>query len=114
MLELALWKHKMNDQSRGEKQRRSKKKVKIEESNIREHCRISCGADIVIQHMLPYLVCPPVAPSSEDDGNSDDGSISESDDGSISESDDESESDTSHYGYLQLDVQETKEVDGKK
>ena len=56
IVELALWKHEMNDYSQGKKNRRTKKKMKIEESSIREQCRISCGADIVIEHMLPYFV----------------------------------------------------------
>ena len=56
IVELALWKHEMNDYSQGKKNRRTKKKMKIKESSIREQCRISCGADIVIEHMLPYFV----------------------------------------------------------
>jgi hypothetical protein len=84
IVELAFWKQKMNDHVLGEKKRR-RKKTKIEDSHIREQCRISCGADIVIQHMLPYLVCPPAAPSSEDDSNSDHHSSSESDDESDSD-----------------------------
>ena len=30
--------------------------MKIEGVDVREQCRISCGADIVIEHMLPYLL----------------------------------------------------------
>ena len=56
IVELALWKQKMNDHIQGKKQRRSKKKLKIDNSSIREQCRISCGSDIVIEHMLPYLL----------------------------------------------------------
>ena len=56
LVELALWKKKMNDHLQGKKQRRSKKKLKIDNSSIREQCRISCGSDIVIEHMLPYLL----------------------------------------------------------
>ena len=59
MIELVLWKLKMNDRVQGGKQRRSKKKVKIEESDIREQCRIICGADIVIEHVLQYLLPAP-------------------------------------------------------
>ena len=83
LVELVLWKHKMNDHILGEKKRR-RKKTKIEESSIREQCRISCGADIVIQQMLPYLVCLPAAPSSD----------------SSSSIDSSSESDISRHGYL--------------
>ena len=35
---------------------RQNKKTKIEESDLRGQCRVSCGADIVIQHVLPYLL----------------------------------------------------------
>ena len=56
IVELALWKHEMNDYSQGKKNRRTKKKMKIEDADVRVQCRISCGADIVIQHMLPYFL----------------------------------------------------------
>ena len=56
IVELALWKHKMNDYSQGKRNRRTKKKTKIEDADVRKQCRISCGADIVILHMLPYFV----------------------------------------------------------
>ena len=49
-LELALWKKRMNDQ------KRSIKKIKIEESDLREQCRIRCGADIVIARIVPFLL----------------------------------------------------------
>ena len=91
MVELALWKHKMNDHIFGEKKRRGKK-TKIDESSIREQCRISCRADIAIQHMLPYLLPRPVVYT---DVIQHDSTIDSS-----SESDDESESDMSELGYL--------------
>jgi len=53
LLELALWKNKLNDHGVEERQN---KKMKIEESDLRGQCRINCGADIVIQHVLPYLL----------------------------------------------------------
>ena len=51
ILELVLWKHKMGNSSN-----QGGKKRKVDESNVREHCRISCGADIVVQHVLQYLL----------------------------------------------------------
>ena len=36
--------------------KRSQKKLKLDESCFRNQCRISCGSDIVIEHVLPYLV----------------------------------------------------------
>ena len=65
-LELVLWKAKMNELSQGEK-RRSSKRMKLDESDLREQCRISCGAGIVIEQVLPYLL-----PVEEDNNNSDD------------------------------------------
>ena len=50
ILELTLWKHKI-DEITGEG-----KKRKHEESNVREQSRIGCGADIIIEHVLPFLV----------------------------------------------------------
>ena len=51
ILELALWKNKMNVISQGDE-----KSNKIADSDYRKHCRINCGADIVIEHVLSYLV----------------------------------------------------------
>ena len=51
------------------------KKKCAHETEINHGFRFWCG--IMLNN---YLVCPPVAPSSEDDSNSDDSSISESDD----------------------------------
>ena len=53
-LELALWKNKTDEQNWVDSRRN--KRIKIEEAAAREECRISCGADIVIQHVLPYLL----------------------------------------------------------
>jgi hypothetical protein len=56
ILEIALWKMKINNNSLEENTTRSQKKVKIEESDIRSKCRIICGADVVIGHVLPFLI----------------------------------------------------------
>ena len=57
-LELTLWKTKLDvlncQDGNGETQ--YNKKRKIEDANLRSQFRISCGADIVIEHVLPYLV----------------------------------------------------------
>ena len=52
LIELALWKMELNDQST---KGRLNKKMKIH----RDQYRISCGADIIIQHVLPYLLLSP-------------------------------------------------------
>ena len=56
-IELALWKNKMIDHCQGERSR--SKRRKVGESNLRKQFRVSCGADIVIQHTLPYLLPTP-------------------------------------------------------
>jgi hypothetical protein len=54
ILELALWKMKMNEKSHQDMAIHSQ--IKTNESSIRKKCRITCGADVVIQHILPYLI----------------------------------------------------------
>jgi hypothetical protein len=34
----------------------SQKKLKADESSIRQQCRITCGADVIIGHVLPFLI----------------------------------------------------------
>ena len=51
ILELVLWKNKMMDVVN-----QGGKKRKADESDVREQYRVSCGAGIVIQHVLPYLL----------------------------------------------------------
>ena len=48
-LELALWKLRMNASQ-------LQKKIKTDELSIRRQCRITCGADVIIRHVLPYLI----------------------------------------------------------
>lgn len=56
LLELVLWKKRMNDHCQEANEKRRIKKMKIEESTSRQMCRVGCGADVVIEHVLPYLV----------------------------------------------------------
>jgi len=49
LLELALWKHKMRLLDSSEKEWAG-------ELDAREHCRISCRSDVVIKHVMPYLL----------------------------------------------------------
>jgi len=54
VLELVLWKNSidetMSDDGRGSRKR------KFDEPGSRNQCRISCGADIIIRNVLPYLL----------------------------------------------------------
>jgi hypothetical protein len=56
ILELALWKKRINENSSQQKSTRFKKRIKTDESSIRSQYRVSCGADIVISNVLPYLI----------------------------------------------------------
>jgi hypothetical protein len=56
ILELALWKSRLNERNFDEEATRCKKKVKTDKSSIRRQCRITCGADSVIGHVLMFLV----------------------------------------------------------
>jgi hypothetical protein len=55
MLELALWKMRINDSSLIENAT-GQKKIKTDEWSIRQQCLVACGADVVIGHMLPFLI----------------------------------------------------------
>jgi hypothetical protein len=55
MLELALWKMEMNEKICQDMATQGQKKVKTDESSIRQQCRITCGADVIIGHVLPFL-----------------------------------------------------------
>jgi hypothetical protein len=56
MLELALWKMRINDSSLIENATGHQKKIKTDEWSIRQQCRVACGADVVIGHTLPFLI----------------------------------------------------------
>jgi hypothetical protein len=67
ILEFALWKLRMNEKHPQEEASQCQKKIKTDESSIRRQCRITSGADVVIRHVLPYLVTVAVE---ESDSNS--------------------------------------------
>jgi hypothetical protein len=57
LLELALWKIKMNEKkSHQDIATPSQKKMKSDESSIRQQCCLTCGADVVICHVLQFLI----------------------------------------------------------
>ena len=56
ILELALWRLRMKENIPNEEEAHCQKKIKTDESSIRRQCRITCGADVVIRHVLPYLI----------------------------------------------------------
>jgi hypothetical protein len=48
MLELALWKMKMNENGHQD--------MATHDSNVRSQDRVTCGADVVIGHVVPFLI----------------------------------------------------------
>ena len=56
-IELVLWKSKMDDCCGQQTKTRRSKKMKMDDSVMRKHCRLRCGAEtnIVISHVMPYL-----------------------------------------------------------
>jgi hypothetical protein len=57
VLELALWKWRMNENIPQNDAICYQPKIKRDESSIRRQCRITCGADVIIRHLLPFLIC---------------------------------------------------------
>jgi hypothetical protein len=68
ILELALWKKRINDTNHQQNSARYQKKIKIDESSIRRQCCVTCGADVIIRHKLPCLI---TATDEESDSESD-------------------------------------------
>jgi hypothetical protein len=56
ILEIALWKMTVNERSHQDMATQRQKKIKTDESSSRQHCRVTCGADVVIGHVLPFLI----------------------------------------------------------
>jgi hypothetical protein len=57
ILELALWKMKMmSEKGHQDMATQSQKKMKADESNVRSQNRVTCGADFIIRHVVPYLI----------------------------------------------------------
>jgi hypothetical protein len=80
ILELALWKMRINEESHNEKSTRRQKKGKTDESSVRQHCRVTCGADVVFALVLPYLLMSTVDQESDSasyDNDDDESSDSE-------------------------------------
>jgi hypothetical protein len=56
ILELAVWKMKINEKSHQDMTNQSQKIVKTDESSFQQLLRVTCGAAVVIGHVLPYLM----------------------------------------------------------
>ena len=60
LLELALWKARIDDASvdYGKVMGSGNKKMKMDSSDFRLQCRVSCGVDHVLENVFPYLLPP--------------------------------------------------------
>jgi hypothetical protein len=56
ILELALWKTRLDENGHKRETSCRLKKVKPDVSDIRQQCRVTCGADIIIRLVLPFLI----------------------------------------------------------
>jgi hypothetical protein len=98
ILELALWKMRMHEKRHQDSAAQSQKKIKTDKLSMRRQCRITCGADVVIRHVLPYLITAAYkrsasyAESSSDEESSD--SIDASAESDSNSSSDEASSDS--------------------
>eukprot|EP00985_Skeletonema_marinoi_P000696 scaffold245_cov102-Skeletonema_marinoi.AAC.6 len=54
LLELALWKAKLGEKEEKSVEERAKKS-KVDVESARKERRITCGADMVIKNVLPFL-----------------------------------------------------------
>ena len=54
ILEIALWKMKMNIPEGVICHHQ--KKVRVDQSEFRRQCRVTCGANVVIGYVLPFLI----------------------------------------------------------
>mgnify|MGYP000255684941 CR=1 FL=1 len=55
LLELALWKAKLDAGGEGEQEESKTKRRKIDDEDIRKESRVTCGANIIIKNVLPFL-----------------------------------------------------------
>ena len=56
ILELAMWKVRMHKNDLQDTMNHQLKKLKTDKSSSRQQCRVTCGADVIIGHVLPFLL----------------------------------------------------------
>jgi hypothetical protein len=56
ILDLALWKKRINENGHNYKNQTCHQKIKTDDSSIRSQSRVTCGADVIIRHVLPFLI----------------------------------------------------------
>jgi hypothetical protein len=55
-LELALWKSRLDENNHKWGTANNQKKIKTDKSSTRQQCRVSCGADVIITLVLPFVI----------------------------------------------------------
>jgi len=55
LLELALWKAKLDEKDENSAEGRTNKKAKLDAESVRTEKRITCGADMVMKNVIPFL-----------------------------------------------------------
>jgi len=56
ILELAMWKVRMHENDLQDGTTHQLKKLKTDKSSSRQQCRVTCGADVIIGNVLPYII----------------------------------------------------------
>jgi hypothetical protein len=56
ILELAMWKVRMHENDLQDGTTYQLKKLKTDKSSSRQQCRVTCGADVIISNVLPYII----------------------------------------------------------
>jgi hypothetical protein len=90
LLELALWKARISNLDHGKVIGGGNKKLKVDQSEFRSQCRVSCGADQVVENVWPYLLPPDIVRSHIDEDNSDDDEDDDDNDDDVEDDDDDS------------------------
>jgi hypothetical protein len=112
LLELALWKKKIDNSSLGHggKMDTSNKKMKMDSSEFRLQCRINCGADHVVENVLPYLLPPDFVLSIDDSSDDEEEEDDDNSDNDNGDDDDEEEKDNYDNGEYAEVIDEEEEA----
>jgi hypothetical protein len=104
LLELALWKIKLDSSvdhgimAMGV----GNKKMKMDVTDFRLQCRINCGADHVVENVLPYLLQSDFVLSIDDSSDDDEEDDDNSDDGNDNGANDEEKDNYGNGEYAEV------------
>jgi hypothetical protein len=89
LLELAMWKARISSLGNGKVIGGGNKKLTVDQSDFRLQCRVSCGANHVVENVWPYLLPPDFVRSHIAGDNSDDNEDDDDDDSFDNDSDED-------------------------